>query len=602
MSEKYTASNRHYSGSDSGFATYIRDHHGGNYRDFANGGHCFACGDEGLATDGAILRVRDGLTYLDSDTTTFRADAGTVPRLTIGANAAGNYTYTTQYSEDGNSTFTQYVTDTTGYSVSTTDGYVIDAGDNIEINSSAGQILIGNDEVDQNMSFGALGDRTIQIGKNAAASTGALNEYAGSGNMIIEARNAGTIGIGNTGAADATGAISVATASARNISVGYNNAAQTGRIEIDGNTVAVRGHGDAGNVTIDAMGDGANNTGNVEINCDTAGSILVGTDAGGQTITIGYNNNASTQAVGIYGGSGNLALDTGANAGTINIGNTNANGVGVINFGTASYRTLNLGSTNGASTQAVVLRCGTGNMDIDSAANAGTISIGNTNANGVGALSVGTASAHPISIGRNNAASGAGSFDGSTLALRGHGDAGNVTIDAMCDGNNTTGNVEINVANAAGQIAIGNDTVNAAINVGTAGTRAIAIGYNNAAAGQGSFDGSDLILRSHGDGGNVEIDAMCDGNNNTGNVEINTANAAGNIYIGNDAINSAIQIGTGGTRTITIGNANATWVLGGANVANGANAGAVLLRAGNAASWWGPITLNGATRYILLST
>lgn len=60
---------------------------------------------------------------------------------------------------------------------------IADAAGNIELNSSAGQILIGNDDVDQNASFATDGERAVTVGStNGAAS---LTLQAGTGNITV---------------------------------------------------------------------------------------------------------------------------------------------------------------------------------------------------------------------------------------------------------------------------------------------------------------------------------------------------------------------------------------------------------------------------------
>lgn len=58
-----------------------------------------------------------------------------------------------------------------------------DAAGNIELNSSAGTILIGNDDVDQNMEFGTDGERTVTVGSTNGAA--ALVLQAGTGEITV---------------------------------------------------------------------------------------------------------------------------------------------------------------------------------------------------------------------------------------------------------------------------------------------------------------------------------------------------------------------------------------------------------------------------------
>lgn len=58
-----------------------------------------------------------------------------------------------------------------------------DAAGNIELNSSAGQILIGNDDVDQNASFATDGERTVTVGSTNGAA--ALVLQSGTGKITM---------------------------------------------------------------------------------------------------------------------------------------------------------------------------------------------------------------------------------------------------------------------------------------------------------------------------------------------------------------------------------------------------------------------------------
>lgn len=60
---------------------------------------------------------------------------------------------------------------------------IADAAGNIELNSSAGQILIGNDDVDQNADFATDGERTVTVGSTNGAA--ALVLQAGTGEITV---------------------------------------------------------------------------------------------------------------------------------------------------------------------------------------------------------------------------------------------------------------------------------------------------------------------------------------------------------------------------------------------------------------------------------
>ncbi len=73
-----------------------------------------------------------------------------------------------------------------GLDIDTGLAIIADAAGNIELNSSAGQILIGNDAVNQNMSFGSAGARTVTVGSTTGAS--ALVLQSGTGKTTMTGR------------------------------------------------------------------------------------------------------------------------------------------------------------------------------------------------------------------------------------------------------------------------------------------------------------------------------------------------------------------------------------------------------------------------------
>lgn len=68
-----------------------------------------------------------------------------------------------------------------GMAVNTGLAIIADAAGNIELNSSAGQILVGNDAVNQNISIGTAGTREVTIG--STTSTSGLTLQSGTGNI-----------------------------------------------------------------------------------------------------------------------------------------------------------------------------------------------------------------------------------------------------------------------------------------------------------------------------------------------------------------------------------------------------------------------------------
>jgi hypothetical protein len=70
-----------------------------------------------------------------------------------------------------------------GLDIDTGLAIIADAAGNIELNSSAGQILIGNDDVDQNASFATDGERTVTVGSTNGAA--GLVLQAGTGEITM---------------------------------------------------------------------------------------------------------------------------------------------------------------------------------------------------------------------------------------------------------------------------------------------------------------------------------------------------------------------------------------------------------------------------------
>jgi len=138
------------------------------------------------------------------------------------------------------------------------------------------------------------------------------------------------------------------------------------------------------------------------------------------------------------------------------------------------------------------------------------------------------------------------------------------------------------VNTGAAALALGTDAANGAVNLGTAGTRAIAIGNATASTSVGITSGTGHVtLTSTGTGDiklvagdKVEVDAV-------GTVAIESSAAA--ISIGADDIDQAVNIAVDGERTLTMGSANGAAAVvvqtgtGGVSIANNAIAGNVVL-------------------------
>ena len=280
--------------------------------------------------------------------------------------------------------------------------------------------------------------------------------------------------------------------------------------------------GGTNQIIIQSAGTGTNaiylnaSAGGVDINAATtlslntlaAQDILIGSDAVAQDILIGNAAATEFDATAIL-----VDINAGASGMTVNSGAA---------YALDATTTIDLQATTG--------------LTIDSAG-ATTIGIG-TDAN-TGAINIGTAGVRTITAG--NAA--ATEVDATAILVDINGGATGVTIDAL-----DAGTIDIGVSAVAAS-----DTSN--INIGTSATaRTITVG--NAASTK--VDVNALIIELDS-AGSILADATTTFDLDAGGVfSINSS--GGLINIGNDAINQNINIGTGGVRTVTVGNAAATEV------------------------------------------
>ena len=167
-------------------------------------------------------------------------------------------------------------------------------------------------------------------------------------------------------------------------------------------------------------------------------------------------------------------------------------------------------------------------------------------------------------------------FDGSAFAVGGTTTtlSGSSTMSLTPDGDfnlDSSAAVSINSDNASTAISIGDDNIAGAVNVGTGGARTVSLGSSAATEVQVDAIRVDLNAGSNG----LQVDstgATTVSGSNTGAfsyqgavtldssaaVSINSDSAA--ISIGDDAIAGAINLGTAGARTVSLGSAAATEV------------------------------------------
>jgi len=389
------------------------------------------------------------------------------------------------------------------------------------------------------------------LGLNGSSLVEGVLQFNSSNNLSLE-NNTGTISVGSN---SVNQNINVGTAGTRTIQVG--SAAATA-VNLDGITFSI----------------------------DSSSASNINTSAGVLTV----------------GGAGGVAVNS--TSGVINVGNETV--TGAINVGTAGARTIQVGS---ATATAVNLDAVTFSIDSSSASNintsAGVLTVGGAggvavnstsgiinvgNETVTGAINVGTAGARTIQVG--SAAATAVNLDAITFSIDSS-SASNINTSAGVLTVGGAGGVAIN--STSGVINIGNETVNNAMNVGTAGARTIQVGSASATAvnldaitfsidsssasnlttssglltvsgGSGvtvTSTGGQLTL--NGTGQTVQLNAATynlssttSNLDSTGAVSINSS--GGVINIGNNSVAQDINIGTAGARTITLGSTSATAV------------------------------------------
>lgn len=181
------------------------------------------------------------------------------------------------------------------------DTVLIDSDGVLELNSSAGVISIGNDDVDQNINLGSDGERVITIGSNNGAAQ--VDLEAGSGGVNIStAASAQSVSIGNN-----TGATAIA------LEVG------TGNFTLDGVGASTYGIGSATTTGTITLGGTAQ-----------SGLLSIGDSSASLTIEIGDGEGATQIDIGGGGTAANdINIAGGAVASTVNIGSASAGAIAV---------------------------------------------------------------------------------------------------------------------------------------------------------------------------------------------------------------------------------------------------------------------------------
>ena len=295
--------------------------------------------------------------------------------------ASANAHATTIGSTDTTSTTT--IQSGTGDLVMTsTDAVTIDAAGVLELNSSAGAISIGNDDIDQAINIGTTGERVCTIGNIVGVTGIALN--SGTAGIGLVSTGAGdiTLASGDTVLIDGAGVIEI-NSSAGAISIANDDIDQAVNISTDGERLLTLGSANGaagvvvngGTTTCSFAANATDHTTNVgSVTGVSATTISAGT--GAQTFTAGgvFDVNAA----------GNVTIDS--SAGTIGIGVDDIDQA--VNIAIDGERTTTIGSVNGAA--GVVVDCGTTGASFGASATAHTTTIGSTNTTSATLIQSGT--------------------------------------------------------------------------------------------------------------------------------------------------------------------------------------------------------------------
>jgi len=193
----------------------------------------------------------------------------------------------------------------------------IDSSGNLDIESSAGTITIGGDDVAQNMFIGTGGAaRAITVGN--ATSTTSLDFNAGTGGITMDSTGAGVITIGGY---VQTGTIGLGTGGARIINIGnatgatsINVDAGTGGIDVDSGGVLTLDGAGASNFTTSSGAMTVSGEASLALNSTATGTditLLAGSAAGATgrgSVIVGGASDVGRNSVKIYNGS-NAATD-----------------------------------------------------------------------------------------------------------------------------------------------------------------------------------------------------------------------------------------------------------------------------------------------------
>ena len=467
-------------------------------------------------------------------------------------------TFTVQTSSDNTLDLTTYpvvssklmdLTDNTGmFILANNSGTLVEAKvayDNssdksLIVENSAGKIKIGSESVNQNIEIGKGGTRSVLVGESNTATTEVelnaitVDVNAGSGKLSLD--GSGGIDIGTTAnvavdlnssslTIDSTGSTAITAGSTLGITATSGNTT----FNCTGRTLDI----DAATLDMDLTAASSINTtgANLDITTTTGGDININSvadlDLDGATVNVNSSGATAVTAgstLGITATSGTTTINCAGqtldvDATTVNIASSAATVV-------AAGSTLGITATSGTTTfdctgQTLDLNAATLDMDLTS-----NSSINATSAN----LDITTTTSGDINI--NSVADL--DLDGATVTVNSSG-ATAITAGSTLGITATSGTTTFNCAgqtlnvDAAALQMDSTDTTNLTMTANNAADRTLTIAATNShVTGEGLLD-----INAEGA---LTIDS-----------------SAGAISIGSDNINQAINIGTDGTRTITIG-------------------------------------------------
>jgi hypothetical protein len=517
-----------------------------------------------------------------------------------------------------------YITDLHMTNIYNISGSTLDiqSTNGIYIDTTSGTLNIGDENDDIDINIGTNGTRTITIG-NINTNTIINGDNIMGGGIIPSDSN--TFDIGTSSKYWRNNYLtSIYTSNIYNVGTGNLTMSVSNGISIDSvsSTITIGGNNNTSAINIGSAGTRNINIGNSTSTLNIFGSFITSTtlypvttllyDLG--TTTKYWNNCYLTNiyCTNVYGVNLNLlatgTLDIESNGSTINIGTNDTNQI--VNFVTGGTCTLNIGNTNttiviNGTTDilANLLPNATNTYNLGSATrywNNGYITtINATNVDGT-SMNIGTTGTGTITLGKSSRTlsllSAVSSTANITPSITNTYDLGsssyywnNGYITTLQTANingsavviATTGNFSIN--SSGGTISVGTDNVDQNINIATAGTRTLTIGTTSTTIilnGTMSYNTNLIPATTNtyniGSGAkywsNGYITTLYNTTINTSNIDgatitiLGTGNVScdstgGTISIGSGSNDYAINIGTSGIRTITIGSVTGTTIM-----------------------------------------